>query len=213
VIIPLAALTVLLIPLLLGGHATRLAAVRLRHIEWIVAALAVQILIVELLTGPQSLLKAAHVGSYVIALWFMVVNRHIPGLWLIGLGAVSNGVTITVNGGTLPARPGALRAAGIDLTPDRFVNSGEVAHPHLALLGDIFAIPAALPLSNVFSIGDILIILGTAVAAWRILGTRWTTAWTPPPAQVAAQVTTGVLADPVAMNPNVVDFPAATAPL
>jgi hypothetical protein len=180
VIIPLAALTVLLFPLLLGGRAARLAAVKLRHIEWIVAALAIQILIVELITGPESLLKAAHIGTYVVALWFMIANRRIPGLWLIGLGAVLNGVTIAVNGGVLPARAGALRSAGLDVAPERFVNSGAVAHPHLAILGDIFAIPASLPLSNVFSIGDILIVLGTAVAAWRILGTRWTRPWTPP---------------------------------
>jgi Family of unknown function (DUF5317) len=178
-IIPLAALVVLLLPLLFGGSASRLAMVKLQHIEWIAAALLIQILIVELLTGPELLLKAAHILTYVVALWFMIVNRRIPGLWLIGLGAISNGVTIAVNGGTLPARLGALRSAGINLSPDRFVNSGEVAHPHLSLLGDIFAIPAALPLSNVFSIGDILIILGTAVAAWRILGTRWTKPWTP----------------------------------
>jgi hypothetical protein len=179
-IIPLAALTVLLLPLLLGGRAARLASVQLRHIGWIAAALAVQILIVELLTGPETLLKAAHLGTYVVALWFMIANRHLPGLWCIGLGAVLNGVTIAVNGGTMPARPAALRSAGIDLSPDRFVNSGAVVHPHLAFFGDVFAIPAALPLSNVFSIGDVLIVLGTGIAAWRILGTRWTEPWVPP---------------------------------
>jgi Family of unknown function (DUF5317) len=190
VIIPLAALTVLLLPLLLGGKASRLSAVKLRHIEWIVGALAIQILIVELLTGPETLLKAVHILTYVAALGFMIVNRRIPGLWLIGLGAVLNGVTIAINGGTLPARLGALRSAGINLSPDRFVNSGEVAHPHLAFLGDIFAIPEALPLSNVFSIGDILIVLGTAIAAWRILGTRWSEPWSPAPVVVPQAVTT-----------------------
>jgi len=178
-IIPVAALTALLLPLLLGGDPRRLSGVSLRHLPLILAALGVQILIVELFTGPEILLKGVHIATYALALWFMIANRRIPGVPFIGLGALSNAVTITVNGGTLPARAGALRAAGLDSSPERFVNSGTVAHPHLAWLGDVFAVPAPLPLANVFSVGDILIILGTAVASWRILGTRWTTPWDP----------------------------------
>lgn len=190
-IIPLATLAVLILPLLLGGKPARLAAVKLRHVGLIVGALGVQILIVQLLTGPETLLRAAHIATYVVAVWFMIANRRIPGLWLLGLGAVLNGVTITLNGGTLPARLGALRSAGIDTSADGFVNTGALAHPHLAFFGDIFAIPAPLPLANVFSIGDILIVLGAGIVAWRVLGTRWTTPWTPelvsaPPAPQAA---------------------------
>ena len=180
-IIPLATLAVLLLPLLLGGKPARLAAVELRYVGLIVAALAVQILIVQLLTGPETLLRAAHIATYVAAGWFMIANRRIPGLWLVGLGAVLNGMTITLNGGTLPARLGALRSAGIDTRADGFVNTGVLAHPHLGFLGDIFAVPAPLPLANVFSIGDILIVLGAGIVAWRVLGTRWTTPWTPEP--------------------------------
>jgi Family of unknown function (DUF5317) len=178
-IIPVAALVVLVLPLLLGGDATRLASMPLRHVGWIAGGLAIQILIIELLTGPGWLLGIVHIGTYLLAGWFVVVNRRVPGLVVIGLGTALNGLTIALNDGTLPARAGALRAAGIDLSPDRFVNSGAVAHPHLAFLGDVFAIPAALPLSNVFSIGDVLIIAGTAVAAGRILGTRWSRPWSP----------------------------------
>jgi hypothetical protein len=193
VIIPVVALLLLLLPLLLGGHPARLAKVQLRHTGWIIGALAVQIVIIELLTGPDTLLRAAHIATYLVAFWFMVVNRRIPGLWLIGLGAVLNGVTIAVNGGVLPARAGALRAAGLDTTTDGFVNSGTVLHPHLALLGDVFAIPTPLPLANVFSVGDVLIMVGIGVAAWRIIGTRWTTPWDPrasEPVQPAEHVTT-----------------------
>jgi hypothetical protein len=181
VIIPIAALAVLLLPILLGGQASRLAAVRLRHVGWIAGALAVQILIIEMLTGPVWLLRGVHVLTYLAAGWFVLANRRVPGLLLIGVGAALNGVTIALNDGTLPARPGALRSAGIDLDPDGFVNTGALAHPHLAWLGDVFAIPASMPLSNVFSVGDVLIILGTAIAAWRIVGTRWTEPWMPMP--------------------------------
>ena len=36
------------------------------------------------------------------------------------------------------------------------MNSGVLAAPRLAFLGDVFAIPAGWPLANVFSIGDVL---------------------------------------------------------
>jgi hypothetical protein len=179
-IIPVAALLVLLIPVLLGGRLARMAQVQLRRGSWIMGALGVQVLIIELLTGPQLLLQAAHIATYVVAAWCLIVNRRIPGLWLIGLGAASNGITIAVNAGTLPARAGALQAAGLYVPQSGFVNSGLLLHPHLAWLGDMFAVPAPLPLANVSSIGDILIITGLAVASWRICGTRWTTPWVPP---------------------------------
>jgi hypothetical protein len=179
-IIPIAALLVLVLPTLLGGRPIRMARLRLRHGGWLAGALVVQIVILEMLAGPQWLLQAAHVATYGVAAWFLVANRRVPGLWLVGLGTLTNGVTITINGGTLPARAGALRAAGRALDPQGFVNSGVLAHPRLAWLGDVFAIPAPLPLANVLSVGDVLIVAGVAVAAWRICGTRWTTAWTPP---------------------------------
>jgi Family of unknown function (DUF5317) len=180
-IISVAALAALLTPLLLGGRLSRLAAVPFRHTGWIVAALATQVVIIEALPGPALLLQTAHIATYVIAGWFIVANRQIPGLWLVGTGAGLNGLAITVNEGTLPARLGALQTAGIPITPGEFENSGLIAHPRLAFLGDIFAIPAGFPLANVFSIGDILIVVGTAWTAWAVLGTRWSTPWTPRP--------------------------------
>jgi hypothetical protein len=39
-----------------------------------------------------------------------------------------------------------------------------VAAPVLALLTDIFAVPAWVPFANVFSVGDVLIAIGIAVA-------------------------------------------------
>jgi Family of unknown function (DUF5317) len=176
-IISVAALVAVLTPLLLGGRISRLAAVPFRHTGWILAALATQVLIIEVLPGPAALLETAHIATYAVAGWFIVANRQIPGLWLVGTGAGLNGLVIALNGGTLPARLGALQAAGIPITPGEFENSALIAHPRLAFLGDIFAIPSGLPLANVFSIGDILIVLGTGWIAWAVLGTRWSAPW------------------------------------
>lgn len=190
-IIPVAALVAVLIPLVLGGSALRMAQVSLRHAGWLAVALGVQILIIELLTGPRAVLEIAHIGTYVVAAWFLVANLRVPGLWLVGLGALSNGVTIALNGGTLPARAGALRAAGLDVAQPGFVNSGVVEDARLPWLGDVFAVPQPLPLANVFSVGDVLIILGLVVAAWRICGTRWTRPWSPPRHRAARAGRTG----------------------
>jgi hypothetical protein len=177
-IIPVAAALAALLPLLVGGRMNRLGAVRLRRTAWVVWALLLQIVVIEMVSGgPPAILKTVHVLSYLMAAAFLWLNRRVPGLLLVGLGAACNGITIAINGGTLPARPGALRTAGIDLVADRFVNSGALAHPHLWFLGDVFAIPAGWPLANVFSVGDVLIVLGVAVASWRICGTAWTAPW------------------------------------
>ena len=99
----------------------------------------------------------------------MWANRGIPGILLVAAGAASNGITIALNGGVLPASPGAVAAAGID-THAAFANSAVISHPTLLWLGDVFAWPAPLPLANTFSVGDALIALGILVAAWT--GTR-----------------------------------------
>jgi Family of unknown function (DUF5317) len=172
-IIPIASLIAVLLPQFLGGRLTRLADVRLRGLPVIISTLLIQILIIEVLTGPSWLLRSVHIATYLSAGYFVWRNLRLPGLVVIGLGAVSNGITIAVNGGQLPASEHALRVAGLVENGD-FTNSGVLAHPRLAFLGDIFPIPESWPLSNVFSVGDILIVGGLAYASLRICGTRWT---------------------------------------
>jgi Family of unknown function (DUF5317) len=106
-----------------------------------------------------------HVLTYAVAAVFVVVNRHVAGLWLLALGGAANGVTIALNHGTLPADPHALEVAGIS-SGGRFVNSGVVQHPVLGWLGDVFAVPQGVPFANVFSAGDVLIVAG---AVWLLI--------------------------------------------
>jgi hypothetical protein len=175
-IIPVAAVLLMLMPVLVGGRLARLATVRFRFAGWIALALLAQVLVIELLPGPRALLAVGHIASYAVAGWFLWANRRIPGMPAVAVGALANGLAIAVNGGTLPARAAALAGAGLDPGKD-FVNSGVLDHPRLAFLGDVFYIPASVPLANVFSIGDMLIVLGAAWASFGICGTRWTPAW------------------------------------
>jgi hypothetical protein len=179
-IIPLLGLIALISPLFTGGRLRRWGDVRLRHAFVLPIALVSQVVIIEVIPkANHGALSAVHIATYVAAGWFVWVNRAIPGLWIIALGAASNGITIALNGGTLPASRSALNAAGIHPKDGKFLNSGVLAHPHLGFLGDVFAIPAGSPLSNVFSIGDTLIVIGVFWAAQRICGSRLASAWRP----------------------------------
>lgn len=114
---------------------------------------------------PDGLAATLHVLTYVAALGFMWFNRSIAGVWVVAAGAALNGFVIAINGGTLPARRGAVEAAGADTTAE-FANSGVLDNPRLPWLGDYFAWPEPLPLANTFSIGDVLIVLGAGLVAW-----------------------------------------------
>lgn len=156
-----------------SGRLSRLAEVRLRGLWLPVAALALQVVILEVVPrAPRALLVVGHLASYVLAGIFVWLNRSVPGLLVVAAGATLNGVVIAINGGTLPASPSAQRLAGITEVPGDFTNSGVVARPHLSVLGDVFAWPQPLPLANVFSVGDLLIVLGVGIAAHGICRSR-----------------------------------------
>lgn len=180
-IIPLLGLLALISPLFTGGRLRRFGNVRIRHAVVLPIALVSQVVILEMIPGANhAALSTVHVATYLAAGWFVWVNRAIPGLWITAFGAATNGITIALNGGTLPASRSALATAGIHLKPGEFLNSGVLAHPHLGFLGDVFAIPDGFPLSNVFSVGDALIVIGVFWAAQRICGSRLVPAWLPP---------------------------------
>ena len=115
---------------------------------------------------------AAHVASYVLVGCFVAANWTVPYLWLIALGGALNAVAIGFNGGVMPADPDALAAAGIANDPQTFANSTAVADPVLLFLGDVMWIPASWPMNNVFSIGDVLIVVGAFLALHTITGSR-----------------------------------------
>ena len=149
-----------------GGNLWRLADVQLRG-QWLVGvALAAQILFITILPGRLEGIHApAHLLTYGLAAAFVWVNRAIPGVWLMGIGGAANFAAIAANGGVMPASPRALADAGMVADKgEEFANSAAVDGANLALLGDIFAIPASWPLSNVFSIGDLMIGIGLLVS-------------------------------------------------
>ena len=156
-----------------GGSLSALGRVRLRYAPAIFGALALQIAIVSVVPGGSPWLhRVLHIGSYALAGVFVVANRRVAGMRILALGATLNLIAILANNGVMPASRSALRTAGKLASSTNFLNSAAVPHPHLLFLGDVLAVPHAVPLANVYSIGDVCIAIGVAIAIHGLAGSR-----------------------------------------
>ena len=171
VLVAVVVLSALAVPLF-GGRLGALAEVRFRRVWAIYAALGLAVLAIGLPGLPDGLRSLLLVAAYPVGAVFLAANRRVPGIPLAALGAALNLLAITANGGVMPASPAALERAGMAVDDPGFQSSAAAADPRLAFLGDVFAVPAAWPLSNVFSVGDVLIVVGLAWGLHRICGSR-----------------------------------------
>ena len=158
---------------LAGGRIMRLGNIHFKRAWAGLAALSLQYAIMRLFPeGDASLHGILHLASYGLMFYFLAANLAVPGLWLIGLGGACNALAIAANNGVMPAQPAALATAGIVEVPGEFSNSAAVEDPKLWLLGDVFALPAGTPMANVFSVGDILLLLGAFILLHRVTRSR-----------------------------------------
>lgn len=165
-------LVVVSVPLT-GGLLGRLLELSIEATWAVFASLAVQILIVTVLPGGDAgLHRVLHFGSYALAGWFVWRNRRLPGVLVIAFGGALNLAAIAANGGVMPASRRAVEWSGLHLSAADFSNSAPLAHPHLLALGDVFALPAPLPLHNVFSVGDLIAVAGVTWLLHAVSGSR-----------------------------------------
>jgi Family of unknown function (DUF5317) len=150
---------------LAGGRLQDVARLRVRWPLLIVATMVGQMLVTDVFAdrlggAPGAIL---HVVTYGFALLFLWLNRHIRGLWIVVAGGLMNFVAIAANGGVMPTTEWALETAGrAEATAESFSNSGKVDDARLVWLGDALAWPEPLPLHNVFSVGDVVLVVGVA---------------------------------------------------
>ncbi|HWD47134.1 MAG TPA: DUF5317 domain-containing protein [Actinomycetota bacterium] len=170
-LIAVVVLAVLTVPLA-GGRLGALVELRLRRVWAIFLGLGLEVAAIDLPGLSDRMRAAIMVAAYPVLAVFLVANWRLPGMPVVALGGALNLLAIAVNGGVMPASPAALAGAGLDLATPGFQNSAAVDDPRLAFLGDVFYIPASWPLSNVFSVGDVLIALGVAWAVHGICGSR-----------------------------------------
>jgi hypothetical protein len=150
---------------LVGGRVSGIGAIHFRWGWLAVLGFGIQVVLFSAPVTERigSLGVPIYVGSTALVLVALLRNAALPGLWIVALGAFSNMAAIATNGGYMPAAPGALAALGRG-AETVYSNSSVVAHPALEPLTDVFAIPHGIPFANVFSVGDVLIGLGVAVA-------------------------------------------------
>ncbi|HSO28753.1 MAG TPA: DUF5317 family protein [Candidatus Sulfomarinibacteraceae bacterium] len=150
--------------LLLGGRPEGLLAVRFRWAALAVGGLLVQVVLFtpygDGLAGD--LAPTIYVASTVAVFVAVLGNLRLRGMAIVAAGALANLLAIVSNGGAMPADPEALVIAGFS-GPGEHTNSVVLAEPAFRPLTDIFALPASLPMANVFSVGDVLIGLGVAI--------------------------------------------------
>lgn len=119
------------------------------------------LLIASVLEATSSVPSLVHLVSLFILLTVLLLNRHQPFLPLVLAGAASNLAVVLANGGRMPADARTLAALGLSDRLDALHYSTGVAT--LAPLSDIFG---DLWLNTLFSIGDLLLVIGGA--AWVI---------------------------------------------
>ena len=165
-------IAVLAVPLL-GGHLTRLESVSFDKAWLITLAMGIQIPITTFAAGwfPESVTGAIHLLTYVLAFGFVWFNRVEVGMVILAIGAMCNFAAIAGNGGVMPASEWATQLAGLEPT-EEFMNSGVVENPRLLFLGDVLAIPNGWPFANVFSIGDMLLVVGGGYMLHRLCGSK-----------------------------------------
>lgn len=169
-----AALVGLLTVPLAGGRLSMLAQLRLRAVWAVWASIALQLSITR--GGahlPSTLAEVLHLVSYALSAWCIWANRRLPGMWLVAVGGGLNLAAIVANGGSMPATEWAWRTSGLDaVAPGQFENSVVSSGSSLWFLGDVFAVPRGWPFANVFSVGDVVIVVGLVVLAHRACRTE-----------------------------------------
>jgi hypothetical protein len=169
-----------------GGKVSNLARTKFRYLPLLILALMVQILIFSELLGREPIIHRIgpyiHIATLATSFGVMVMNRHIPGMKIIMIGAGLNLLVITANGGFMPISESALRIAGQEeemlhhtprhdsedyLLPNSRLSAGKA---NLLFLGDAIPFPEGWPIATVVSIGDLILAAGAGTAV--ILGMR-----------------------------------------
>ncbi|HEX9898864.1 MAG TPA: DUF5317 domain-containing protein [Candidatus Methylomirabilis sp.] len=122
---------------------------------------------------PSSVRVGVLLATYGGLIGFLLLNRRLPGVGFLLLGASLNAAVMAANGGYMPITPEALARSGHEgqiVTRDGslFVYGSkdivlEAGDTRLGFLSDVYGIPEELPFSATFSLGDVLIGLGAGV--------------------------------------------------
>ena len=135
---------------LTGGHPRRLADLEIAWWPALVVALALRFAAPAI--GDSLAIWSV---SFLVIAAVAVLNRAIPGMWLIAAGAALNLFIVALNQG-MPVDPGAVAIAHAKIPSDglhRELREGDV----LAIFADRIPVPIV---AGVYSVGDVLLAAG-----------------------------------------------------
>ena len=160
------ALVGLVVGRLLGGRVRALADTKIVATWLVFVAIGLQMVAFPWSflpwTTPSVVARTIWLVSFGLLVVMLVLNRRLRGAVIIAAGLACNLVAVVANHGLMPVLPRALHTAGDHYHVHN--NSIQVVQPHLGFLVDRWSAPDWLPLANVFSVGDVLIAVGTIVA-------------------------------------------------
>ncbi|MGQ9492526.1 MAG: DUF5317 domain-containing protein [Anaerolineae bacterium] len=163
------------VALLRGGRFTNLVSFPLRWGLLAVAAFAIQALFIyqtptRKTIGVWGWQEIFFMTSHLLLLATVWLNRHLPGVKVIGLGLLLNLTVMAANGGWMPVTPDAVVKVGhTGLVPSletgtRVYSSKNIILPaeqtKLRFLSDIFILARPFPIPTIFSIGDVFVAAG-----------------------------------------------------
>jgi len=127
---------------------------------------------------PDSWIPFILIGSQLLLLAFVWVNRKKPGMWAMGVGLFLNFLVISLNHGFMPLSPDTAQkliepGVTVSLTIGERVGYGKdillpIENTKLWFLSDIFLVPQWLNYRTAFSVGDILISVGSFLFLWSL---------------------------------------------
>jgi hypothetical protein len=150
----------LIVGLVGGGRWRNLQSVEIRF--WPVLAAGALARLVAPLLGVLALTTSV-LGLGLVAI-SAILNRGLPGAWLLAAGALSNIIVTALNGG-MPVDPGAVAASGKPI-PDDGLHILLGPETRISALGDVLLAPIV---NNIYSVGDVLLAIGGFWMVFRTL--------------------------------------------
>lgn len=172
----------LLAGLVTGGHLANVGLVRWRWTGLVLLALAVRQVGLEVDVGKGQIFAAVFVLATALLLgWAAWHARLLPGLWLLALGLGLNLLVILANGGHMPFAPPDSSWGG---TAGQYVVEGPGSR--LLFLADWVRLPglAGTALDSLYSPGDVVMLVGLAVAGFQASKYRAFSGSSPKPARI-----------------------------
>jgi len=182
---------ILLIAIVVGLAATVVRAkinhrpLKLRKLSWewlVFVAVIPQILVFQIPAisrfVPETFVPFIQITSMLGLLVFVARNFLVPGFWALGFGLLSNYLVIIMNGGWMPVSPQTLSRLSLS-KPETYWQIGTrlgyskdyimaVEDTKLVWFSDVLTLPQWFPYKFAFSVGDILISIGTLILLWSL---------------------------------------------